>query len=155
MKRLVISAALALGLGLSATAHADSVNVGTLTCDEEGGWGLILGSNRGMHCTFEGSDGTTERYDGSITKIGVDIGYKAAGVIIWGVIAPTGEMRPGALAGSYGGATASATAGVGVGAHALVGGSGNHFTLQPLSIEGNTGLNVAAGIAGLKLTQHK
>ena len=155
MKNLVIGAALAAGLGLSAVAHADSVNVGTLTCDEQGGWGLVLGSNRSMHCTFEGSDGVSERYDGSITKIGVVIGYKAAGVIIWGVIAPTGQMRPGALAGSYGGATASATAGVGVGAHALVGGSGNHFTLQPLSIEGNTGLNVAAGIAGLSLTLHK
>jgi hypothetical protein len=34
---------------------------------------------------------------------------------------------------------------------ALIGGSSNHITLQPLSIEGMTGLNVAAGVAGLRL----
>jgi hypothetical protein len=154
MKRLVIGAALACGLGVWAPAQAYDVNVGTLTCHEQGGWGLILGSNRRMRCTFAGS-GETERYDGAMTKMGVDIGYKGAGVIVWGVIAPTGEMRPGALAGEYGGATLSATAGVGVGAHALVGGSGNHFTLQPLSLEGSTGLNIAAGVAGLQLIQHR
>ena len=55
-------------------------------------------------------------------------------------------------AGSYGGVTASATAVVGAGANLLVGGTGNAISLQPLSIEGNTGLNVAAGVAGLTLT---
>ena len=59
---------------------------------------------------------------------------------------------PGALAGSYGGATASAAAGVGVGANVLVGGSGNTISLQPISIEGMTGLNIAAGVAALTLT---
>jgi hypothetical protein len=154
MKTFVTTAAaLAAALGLAGAAHADT-KVGTLTCDESGGWGLILGSSRALHCTFQSGD-RSERYDGKITKVGVDIGYKGAGVIIWGVIASTSTVAPGALAGSYGGATVSATAGVGAGAHALVGGSGHHFTLQPLSIEGNTGLNVAAGIAGLTLTAHK
>jgi hypothetical protein len=153
MKALVMSAALALGLGLSTAAHADSVKAGTLTCNEKGGWGLILGSSRSLQCTFEQGD-ESERYDGKITKLGVDIGYKGSGVIIWGVIAPTSHVGPGALAGSYGGATASATAGVGVGAHALVGGSDKSITLQPLSVEGSTGLNVAAGVAGLTLTRH-
>ncbi len=150
MKKLLAAAALACGMGLAAGAHADSVKVGTLTCDEEGGWGLILGSNRAVHCTFESAD-TSERYEGSITKVGVDVGYKNAGVIIWAVIAPTNHVGPGALAGTYVGATASATVGVGAGAHALVGGSDKSITLQPLSIEGNTGLNVAAGVAGLTL----
>jgi hypothetical protein len=153
MKKLAMLAAMAIGLGLSATAHADTVKVGTLTCDEDGGWGLVLGSSRAVHCTFQDGD-TSERYDGSITKVGVDVGYKGAGVIIWGVVSPTTNVSKGALAGTYVGATASATAGVGVGAHALVGGFNNQITLQPLSIEGNEGLNVAAGIAGLTLTAH-
>ena len=38
---------------------------------------------------------------------------------------------------------ASATVGVGLGANVLVGGSGNSIALQPVSIEGTTGLNVA------------
>ena len=153
MKKLMIGAALTIGLGLAGAAHADGVKVGTLTCDEDGGWGLILGSNRAVHCTFQEGD-RSERYDGSITKVGVDVGYKGSGVIIWGVVAPSKDLGKGALAGKYGGATASATAGVGVGAHALVGGSNNSITLQPLSIEGNTGLNVAAGVAGLNLKPH-
>jgi hypothetical protein len=68
------------------------------------------------------------------------------------VIAPTANLVPGALAGSYAGATASATVGVGVGANALIGGSNNTVALQPLSIEGNRGLNVAAGIGAITLT---
>ena len=151
MKKLLMSAVLAVGLGLGATAHADGVKVGTLTCDEEGGWGLILGSTRAVHCTFESAN-HSERYEGSITKLGVDVGYKNAGVIIWAVIAPHTDVARGALSGSYGGVTASATAGVGAGVHALVGGFDRSITLQPVSIEGNQGLNVAAGVAGLKLT---
>ena len=109
MKKLMIGAALTIGLGLAGAAHADGVKVGTLTCDEEGGWGLILGSNRAVHCTFQEGD-KSERYDGSITKVGVDVGYKSAGVIIWAVVAPSKDVGPGALAGNYGGVTASAAA---------------------------------------------
>ena len=74
-------------------------------------------------------------------------------VIVWAVVAPTINLAPGALAGNYVGATAGATAGVGVGANVLIGGSGNSIALQPVSIEGNTGLNVAAGIGAISLTR--
>jgi hypothetical protein len=154
MNKYLLSLALVFGFGLSTAARADGVKVGTLTCDESGGWGLILGSNRAIHCTFESQD-KSERYIGSITKIGVDLGYKSSGVIIWAVIAPTDGVGPGALAGSYVGASASATAGVGVGANVLVGGFDRSIALQPVSIEGNEGLNVAAGVSGLTLTQHR
>jgi hypothetical protein len=87
---------------------------------------------------------------GTIDKFGVDIGYTAAGVILWGVLAPTSDVGPGALAGTYGGATAQVTAGVGVGANVLVGG-GNSISLQPVSISGQKGLNVAGGIAAVTL----
>jgi hypothetical protein len=70
--------------------------------------------------------------------------------MVWAVLAPTSNPGPGSLAGTYVGVTGSAT--VGAGANVLVGGSGNSISLQPLSIEGNTGLNVAGGIAEMTLT---
>lgn len=135
------------------SAHADGgVAAGVLTCNVSSGWGFVFGSTRSLNCTFST---TGERYVGQINKFGVDLGFTSGGVIVWTVIAPTANLAPGALAGGYGGATASASAGVGIGAHALVGGSNNTISLQPLTIEGNTGLNVAAGIASVTLTPVK
>ena len=95
--------------------------------------------------------GAPEHYVGSINKFGVDIGYINGGVLVWSVVAPTATPLPCSLAGSYSGAAANATAGVGAGVNVLVGGNGNSFSLQPVSIEGTTGLNVAAGIASMSL----
>ncbi len=103
---------------------------------------------RSLNCTYST---TGEHYVGQINKYGVDLGFTTAGVIVWTVGAPTTCVAPGTLAGRYGGPTANATAAVGVGAYAMIGGSNNTITLQPLSIEGNTGLNVAAGIADMTL----
>jgi hypothetical protein len=137
---------------LAGPASAQSaVNVGTLTCNVASGFGFIFGSSKALNCTFSGL-GRYEHYVGNITKFGADIGYTSGGVLVWTVVAPVAVMQPGALGGNYGGATASATVGVGVGANALIGGSNNTIALQPVSIEGNTGLNVAAGIAGITLT---
>jgi hypothetical protein len=129
-----------------------AVKVGTLTCNVASGFGFIFGSSRNLNCTFSGAGGQFEHYTGAISRFGADIGFTSGGVIVWTVVAPVGAMRPGALAGSYAGATASATVGVGLGANVLIGGSNNTIALQPLSIEGNTGLNVAAGIAAITLT---
>lgn len=128
------------------TARADTA--GVLTCNVSSGWGFVFGSTRSLNCVYSA---TGERYVGRIDKFGVDLGFTTGGVIVWTVVAPTANLAPGALAGQYGGPTASATAAVGLGAHALVGGSNNTIALQPLTIEGNTGLNVAAGIAGVSL----
>jgi hypothetical protein len=145
--------ALAAGaLALAGPAAAQGgVKVGSLTCNVASGWGFVFGSSRGLNCTFSGPLGV-EYYTGAISKFGVDIGYTAGGVMIWTVIAPTAQLAPGSLSGGYAGATASATVGVGVGANALIGGSGNTIALQPLSMEGNTGLNVAGGIGAITLT---
>ena len=105
-----------------------------------------------MNCTFAPPGGPVQHYSGSIDRFGVDIGYVAGGVLIWTVVAPTANIGPGSLAGTFGGATASATVGVGLGANVLVGGSGNSIALQPVSIQGTTGLNVAAGVAAMTLT---
>jgi len=147
-----MTAAVALTPALAGPAAAQAgIQVGTLTCNSAGGWGFIFGSTRAVACTFSGP-GRVEYYRGEISKFGVDIGYTSGGVLIWTVVAPTANMGPGTLAGTYAGGTASATVGVGVGANALIGGSGNHIALQPLSLEANRGLNVAAGVAALTLT---
>lgn len=138
--------------GFAAPANAAGVKVGMLKCNVASGWGFVFGSSKDIRCTYAPDKGTPEHYNGSIKKFGVDIGYTEAGVMLWGVVAPTSSLKPGSLTGEYVGGTASATVGVGIGANALVGGFDKSITLQPLSIEGNTGLNVAGGIGALDLT---
>jgi hypothetical protein len=154
MKRTVLfglAAIASLAIAGSASAEPSGVNAGVLSCNVSGGWGFIFGSSKDMDCTFSPTSGDPQRYTGTINKYGVEVGYTRGGVMLWAVFAP-GSLAPGALAGNYGGVTAGAAVGIGAAAHALVGGSNNSVTLQPLSIEGQTGLNVAAGVAGVTLT---
>jgi Protein of unknown function (DUF992) len=157
MRRKLGAAISALGMAagamaLGTPAQAQGVRLGVLTCNVSSGFGFIFGSSRDLRCTFSPSAGPPEHYAGSVTKFGVDIGYVQSAVIVWAVVAPTTGLPPGSLTGTYVGATASATVGVGVGANVLVGGSNNTISLQPVSIEGGTGLNVAGGIAAINLT---
>src|SRR5205085_6410007 len=136
-KTLRMAAALAAAVGLAAAfaspaAAQGGVKVGTLTCNVSSGWGFVFGSSRTLNCTFSGF-GRYEYYVGNISRFGVDLGYIQGGVLIWTVVAPSATLAPGSLAGGYAGGTASATVGVGVGANALIGGSGNTIALQPLS----------------------
>ena len=158
MKRLVqitLAAAvlvLATGVGpVPESAAQSGVKVGVLNCNVAGGWGLVFGSSKDVNCTFSPQQGAVETYQGTIGKFGADIGYSKAAVLVWAVWAPSSDVRPGALAGTYGGVTGGASVGVGAGANVLVGGSNKTINLQPLSIEGTVGLNVAAGIAALTL----
>jgi hypothetical protein len=148
----LIAAFGAAAVPVASASAAPGVAVGALSCNVSSGWGFIFGSSRSLNCTLTGTNGVSEHYTGNITKFGADIGYTQGGVVIWTVFAPQANLVPGALTGGYAGGTASATVGVGLGANALIGGSGNTIALQPLSIEGNTGLNVAAGIAAITLT---
>src|SRR5206468_6049992 len=132
-------------LALGTPAQAQGVKVGVLTCNVSSGFGFIFRSSRSINCSFSPGPGVAEHYVGAINKFGVDIGYVQGGVIVWTVFAPTANLAPGSLSGTYIGATGSATVGVGVGANVLIGGSGNSISLQPVSFEGSTGLNVAAG----------
>jgi hypothetical protein len=152
MNRLMLCAIVAGSLAAASSTLAESprVKVGTLTCREAHGWGLILGSSRHVDCVFS-NGANVERYAGSINKFGADVGYKAGAKIVWAVIAPADRPDRGALAGHYYGGTASATAGLGLGAHALLGGFDRSIALQPLSVEGNRGLDVAAGVGELTL----
>ena len=158
---LLIAASLFVTLSASPNAFAQGApakqvtKVGYLSCHVASGWGFIFGSSRKLQCTYTPAEKgkKIENYSGSITKFGADIGYLQSGVILWTVLTPGMKIteNPGLLSGHYGGATASATVGLGVGGNLLVGGMDGSISLQPLSIEGNTGLNVAAGVAMMDL----
>lgn len=127
------------------------VKAGYLTCHVASGWGFIFGSSRDIACTYSAKPNYSEFYSGTISKFGVDIGYLRSGVMLWAVLAPTTNPGPGALTGHYAGATASVALGIGAGAHVLIGGFENSIALQPVAIEAQNGLNVAAGIDELSL----
>ncbi|HET8544359.1 MAG TPA: DUF992 domain-containing protein [Pseudolabrys sp.] len=147
----VLAIAAAVAFPIPASAQANRTKVGTLSCDISGGIGLIITSKKDLTCMFTPSQpGPREVYVGSITKFGLDLGATAGGEMVWAVYAPT-TRKFGALAGDYGGATAEATVGAGLGANVLVGGSDRTVALQPVSVQGQAGLNVAAGVAELRL----
>ena len=129
---------------------ASGVNVGSLNCRVAGGSGFIFGSTKSLSCLFTRADGTGERYTGEVKKYGVDLGFTEGAYMIWLVFAP-GQVNKGALSGEYVGVTAAAAVGIGLGANVLVGGSNDQITLQPASVEGVTGLNVAAGFGHIVL----
>ena len=136
---------------LPARAAGYTVKTGYLTCHEASGWGFVFGSSRELKCSYSNNGGRVEYYSGSISKFGADIGYLQSSVILWAVAATTKDLKPGALEGHYGGASASLTLGVGAGANVLVGGFDQSIALQPVSVEGQNGLNVAAGVGEITL----
>jgi hypothetical protein len=155
MKKIAIAAVLALGLAATpALAASKGVKIGMLTCNVDGGVGMIIGSSKGVDCVFEGTIGSRERYSGTIGKLGLDVGVTGKAVMAWAVFAP-GKLKAGALAGKYVGASAEASVAVGLGAYVLVGGSDKSIALQPLSVQAQTGLNLAAGVASLRLKRAK
>jgi len=143
-------ATLAAGAAGAATAQT-RVQAGILQC-----WGapttsFIVGSVHQLACVFQSDRGPRYRYYAIVRRFGLDVGFTEQSALAWAVYAPTHWIGPGDLSGNYGGVTAGAAIGVGGNANALVGGSNNSFALQPLSFEGQTGLNVAVGVAGLEL----
>lgn len=145
-----IAAAL-LTIAASPIQAQSRLQVGTLTCSISSGVGLVIASQRNVNCAFKGAAAEPEEdYTGTMTRIGVDIGVTTGGVIIWAVFADTSRYA-GMLAGTYVGATAEASIAAGLGANVLIGGSNRTVALQPLSVQGQVGLNVAAGIGQLEL----
>jgi hypothetical protein len=147
----LVAALSTAGLATEASAQA-RVKAGTLTCNLAPTVGLIVASKQRLSCHYT-PDGPwpPEFYYGSFTTVGVDIGIKGGGRLVWAVFAPVNTYYHGALAGTYVGASADVAVGVGLGANALVGGSHRSFALQPLSVEGNVGFNVAGGVSRLRL----
>ena len=151
-RRLLGAMALVAAAALASLAPAAAQSqIGTLSCDTSGGIGLIITSQQRLDCTYQGIDGRIEGYFGTISKFGIDLGATSRGVIVWSVFASTLDFGPFALEGNYVGASGQATAGVGASANLLVGGFNRAFSLQPLSVGAQTGINLALGVANLTL----
>ena len=147
---LVGAAAVAAAATVPVDAQPQRVQVGTLACSISAGIGLVVASQRNVSCNFQPDGGPPEVYTGTMTRIGVDVGFTTGGAMVWGVFADTNRFA-GMLAGTYAGATAEATVAAGLGANVLIGGSNRSVALQPLSVQGQVGLNVAAGVGALEL----
>ncbi|MCO5070694.1 MAG: DUF992 domain-containing protein [Rhizobiaceae bacterium] len=154
MRKYLVGLALLTASTLPTQAQQSGVELGMLDCVIDGGTGFIFGSTKDVRCTFEPADKewAPESYFGVINKFGLDIGYTDATIMRWAVLAPIANVyAPGALSGDYVGASAEVTAAIGAGANLLVGGSDRSFTLQPLSVQTQTGLNFAVGVSQFQL----
>ena len=140
MKKFIIAAC--VSLGLMGSANAAEVKIGTLTCKIDGGIGYLIGSSKSGVCQYNGYDDSSQIYDLDISKLGLDLGVTGDAILVWAVLAP-GQTAPDSLEGSYVGASAEASVGPGIGANVLVGGFDKSFSLQPVSLQGQTGLNIS------------
>jgi hypothetical protein len=151
LSTFALATAALVGCATSAMAQGERVEVGVLEC-RGSTTSFIVGSVTPLTCVFRpAGGGPAEPYSATLRRAGVDLGFNQQIVVAWAVWAPSRGSPRYELSGNYGGAAASATLGVGLGANALIGGSGNTIALQPLSGQAQTGLSVAAGVAGLEL----
>lgn len=151
-RALTISVLAIAALAAAVPASAQSrVEAGFLECRGGHTTSFIVGSVAQLRCVFRPNVGRRQSYQATVRRFGLDLGFTERTVVAWAVLAPTRTVRPGDLAGNYGGVSAGASVGVGGAANVLVGGSNNSFALQPLSVQGQTGVNLAAGIASLEL----
>ncbi|MBC7281473.1 DUF992 domain-containing protein [Hoeflea sp.] len=136
-------------------SKADSVELGLLECVVEGGSGFVFGSSKDLACEYTPANESAakEAYFGVINKFGIDVGVTGTTLIEWVVLAPTSdfEFQPGSLAGTYRGVSAEASAAAGAGVNLMVGGSNDTFSLQPLSVQAQEGVNIAVGISEIEL----
>lgn len=137
--------------GAQAQQPMQRVQVGVLECRGGASVGFIVGSVTNLGCVLRAEGVPEDRYVATIRKVGLDLGITQESALAWGVFAPVARLGPGDLSGDYAGAQGSATLGVGVGGNVLVGGSSNSIALQPLSVQGQTGVSIAAGLASLEL----
>lgn len=154
MRSYVLAAVAALSLSVAASsAQAQGrIRAGGLACNLSPTVGLIIGSRQRIDCTFTPSrGGRREHYSGTVGRLGLDLGVTAGGRMIWGVFARTSKLPPRTLAGTYVGASGDASLGLGGGANVLVGGSNRSISLQPLSLQGQVGVNLALGVARMTL----
>lgn len=150
LAKLAAVAAVATLVAMPASAQ-DRVEAGLLECSVAGGVSFVVGSTKNMTCVFKRAGGGTETYTGKINRFGIDLGMTTQSSIIWAVLGPARDIPPGTLTGNYGGLSAEATVGVGVGGNALIGGSNKQIVLQPFSAQAQAGLDIAVGVAAMEL----
>jgi len=152
MRVSTISIAIAAFIGSIASANAvPPLRAGLLQCAGGPNVGFVVGSTTSMECVFQSEGRRPEPYIATVRRIGLDLGITDQTRLTWAVNAPAGRVGRGELAGNYGGVGANASVGVGFGGNFLVGGPANSYALQPISVQGQTGLNVAAGVADIEL----
>ena len=154
MRRLLAFAGLALALSVpvaTTSAQQAKVQIGVLECRGGSSVGFIVGSVTNLGCVLRNPGQPDDYYVATIRKVGLDLGITQESALAWGVFAPVNRLGPGDLSGNYVGAQGSATLGVGVGGNVLVGGSGNSIALQTLSVQGQVGVAIAAGLESLEL----
>jgi hypothetical protein len=157
MRRSIILAGFAVTMlaapfaGANAQQPMQRVQVGILECRGGASIGFIVGSVTNLGCVLRVDGMPEDRYVATIRKVGLDLGITQESALAWGVFAPTARLGPGDLSGNYAGVDGSAAIGIGAGGNALVGGSNNSIALQPLSLQGQVGLSVAAGLESLEL----
>ena len=152
MRVSTIAIAMAALMAPIASASAlPPARAGILQCQGGQNVGFVVGSVTSFECVFQSEGRRPEPYIATVRRYGVDLGFTDQTRLTWAVNAPTSRLGRGELAGSYGGVGANASIGVGGGGNFLVGGPANAYALQPVSLQGQTGLNVAAGVAGLEL----
>ncbi len=150
-KRTIFAAIAVAGL-IGPPQQAEAwVEAGMLTCEDSGGFSLILSSPRDLYCVFHKANGLTEAYGGRLRAVGRNLGATGAGVIAWSVVADRTDGPSGALTGIYARAESGATMEEDGEGRGLVGGPRRAVTLQPLRVGGNSGLNLAVGIAAMEL----
>ena len=151
MRRSFLLAA-SMMAALAGAVHAqDRVQVGVLECRGGASIGFVVGSVTNLGCVLRIEGVPEDRYIATIRKVGLDLGITQETALAWAVYAPVNRLGPGDLSGNYAGAQGSASLGVGAGGNMLVGGSNNTIALQPLSLQGQVGINVAAGLESLEL----
>ncbi|WP_299473016.1 DUF992 domain-containing protein [uncultured Roseibium sp.] len=146
------AATLSMILPAHASENSPKVEIGTLNCLVEGEHSFIVGSTAKLGCSFKPADGgAIEYYSGEVRDYGLDIGKTQEATLVWGVLAPSANRKPGLLAGTYGGLTAGASLGAGIKANALLGGFDRSIALNPFSLESQTGTNLTLGVSKLTL----
>jgi len=151
---LGVGVALSVATAPTVMAQGAKIVAGTLTCKGGPNVGLVIGSTQNLECSFTpAGKGHVRQFKATITKVGLDIGYKSESVIVWTVLGSAEKVPSKVLIGNYAGVSAEASVALGAGANALVGGSDKSVILQPLSVQGQTGLNLAVGVTGLTISR--
>ena len=152
LKPVLAAVAIAFAMPVLASEDSPKVEIGKLSCLVEGEHSFIVGSSATLGCSFSPVDGgAVENYQGTVRDYGLDIGKTKQATLVWGVLAPSANRKPGLLAGTYGGLTAGASIGAGIKANALLGGFDRSIALNPFSLESQTGTNLTLGVSKMTL----
>jgi Protein of unknown function (DUF992) len=152
MRLLLLSIALMVMIVPLAQAHQGRpMRAGVLECEGRRTTGKLVMSQARLHCVFRSDGRQPERYVAKVRRYGVDLGLTDETRMAWAVNAPINDFGRSELRGRYGGLSANAAALFGFGGSFLLRGSDRAAALQPISLQGQTGLNLAAGVTEVEL----